>query len=130
MKIIKGELSSEKIYEDKDTFAFLDINPSNHGHTLVVPKKHSENIYSIDEKALASMMKTVRKLAPAIKKALKADGIHIMMNNDPAAGQIVFHSHIHIVPRFEGDSFKHWKKRVSYKDGEIGKVGEKIRSEL
>jgi len=126
LKIIKGELPSEKIYEDDKTYAFLDINPTNPGHTLVVPKNYSENIYDIKEEDWIAVMKTARLLAPKIKKALNADGVNIIMNNDESAGQLVFHSHIHIVPRYKTDGFKHWRG-IPYKEGEIEKVGEKIR---
>lgn len=129
LKIIKGELPSEKIYEDEKTYAFLDINPTNPGHTLVVPKNYSENIYDINDKDWIAVMNTVRILAPKIKEALNAEGINIIMNNEKSAGQIVFHSHVHIVPRYETDGFKHWKG-TPYKDGEIEKVGEKIRRNI
>ena len=129
LKIISGEIPSEKIYEDEYTVAFLDINPTNPGHTLVVPRALYENIYDIPDDVFCQVMKTVRKMAPAIKKATGADGINIIMNNDPAAGQLIFHAHIHIIPRFESDPFKHWRG-TPYKEGVIEIVGEKIRKEL
>ncbi|HEC33056.1 MAG TPA: HIT family protein [Candidatus Kaiserbacteria bacterium] len=129
IKIINGELPSEKIYEDDMTYAFLDINPTNKGHTLVVPKNHSENIYDIKEEDWTAVMKTVRLLSPKIKKALNADGINIIMNNEKSAGQLVPHSHVHIIPRYEADGFKHWKG-TPYQEGEMERIGEKIRSVL
>ena len=127
LKIIKGELPSEKIYEDDKTYAFLDINPTNRGHTLVVPKNYSENLYDIKEEDWIAVMKTARLLAPKIKEAVKADGINIIMNNEKSAGQLVFHTHVHIVPRYETDEFKHWKGKP-YKSEEMTEIGEKIRT--
>lgn len=129
LKIIKGELPSEKIYEDDKTCAFLDINPTNHGHVLVVPKNYSENIYDIKYEDWVAVMRTVHLLAPKIKEALGADGINIIMNNEKPAGQIILHSHVHIIPRYQTDGFKHWKS-TQYKEGEIERVGKKIRSVL
>ena len=128
-KIIKEDIPSAKIYEDNETFAFLDINPVNPGHTLVVPKKHSHNLFDMGHAELCAVMKTTKKLAGAIKSALSADGINIEMNNDPAAGQIIFHAHLHIVPRFAGDGFKHWPG-TPYKDGEDATVAKKIKEQL
>lgn len=129
LKIIAGELPSEKVYEDERTFAFLDINPTNIGHTLVVPKIRSRNIADIAEEDWLAVMKTAHMLAPKIKEAVGADGVNIIMNNERAAGQLIFHSHVHIVPRFGGDGYKHWKGEP-YKEGEMQNVGKKIRASL
>ena len=118
-KIISGEIPSAKIYEDENIFAFLDINPTNIGHTLVIPKKHSKNIFDIEEKDLHSVMTGVQKISHAIRDAVNADGINVMNNNEPSAGQIIFHTHFHIVPRFSEDGFRHWKGKRKYNDGEM-----------
>ena len=128
-KIIAGEIPSQKIYEDEKTFAFLDINPVNPGHTLVVPKEHSENIYDTSEDNWTAVMKTTKMLAPIIKKAVGADGINLEMNNEKAAGQIIFHTHVHIVPRIDDDGFRHWPG-TPYKDGEEEKIANSIRTLL
>lgn len=128
-KIIAGEIPSEKVYEDENSFAFLDIKPINLGHTLLVPKKHFANLYEMPDEVLAELAPTIKKLGIAIKKAVSADGINIGMNNDPAAGQLVFHAHIHIMPRFTNDGHKHWHGKP-YQDGEIDKVAEKIKKVL
>jgi histidine triad (HIT) family protein len=125
-KIISGEIPCYKIYEDKNTFAFLDINPKTMGHTLVVPKKPFKNIYEIDSKTNSFLFQNVQKIAIAIKKSLKADGINIIMNNEACAGQIVFHAHIHIVPRFKNDA----KKKYSYSKGEAEKISKKIAKNI
>lgn len=129
-KIISGEIPSTKVYEDEHTLAFLDIHPVNIGHTLVIPKKHSANLYETPDETLAQMMAVVKKLSIAIKSAVSADGINIEMNNDPVAGQIIFHTHFHIVPRFSGDGFKHWHGARDYQDGEDAEIAKKIKTHL
>ena len=127
--ISKGGEPSSKIYEDKNTYAFLDINPTNKGHTLVISKTHYCNIYDLPEKELCDIMKTVKKLSLVIKKTMNAGGINILLNNGRVAGQLISHAHVHIVPRFENDGFRHWKGR-SYETGEIEQVAEQIRKSI
>lgn len=128
-KIIRGEISANKVYEDEDTLAFLDIKPNNPGHTLVIPKKHSENLYDMDDHHAAALMRTAQKIAVAVKKAMSADGINIAMNNEEAAGQIIFHPHMHVIPRFTEDGWSH-SKRLQYKEGEAESVAQKIREAI
>jgi histidine triad (HIT) family protein len=99
-KIIKGELPSDKVYEDENTLAFLTLHPETPGHTLVIPKDHHENIYVIPEEALARVILSVKRVTLGIKNGLEADGINIVINNEGPAGQLVFHSHIHVIPRY------------------------------
>ncbi|MFZ2303797.1 MAG: HIT family protein, partial [Minisyncoccia bacterium] len=129
-KIIAGEIPSTKVYEDDIVLAFLDIHPVNIGHTLVIPKAHHTNLYETPNETLSRMMTVVKKLSTAIKGALSADGINIEMNNDPIAGQIIFHTHIHIVPRFSGDGFTHWPSARGYNEGEADEVSTKIKMHL
>lgn len=128
-KIIKGEIPSEKIYEDEHTFAFLDINPVNIGHTLLVPKKHSQNIFDIETKNLEEIVPTLKKLSLSIKEAVGADGINIISNNGEAAGQLVFHLHLHIIPRFADDGLKNWHGK-NYSKEEMTETAEKIKLNL
>ena len=128
-KIIRGELPSYKVYEDEKTFAFLDIRPVNAGHTLVVPKNHSNNIFDIAPEDWAAVAETVRKLAIAIEKGTGADGVNIAMNNREHAGQIIDHPHVHIIPRFKGDGLKLMPQR-QYETGEADAAAEKIRGAL
>lgn len=128
-KIVGGEIPSFKVYEDGDTLAFLDIKPNNPGHTLVVPKKHSENLYDIDDHSLAATIRTAQKVARAIKLAMAADGINLAMNNESAAGQVIFHPHFHIIPRFKEDGYHPWPQKA-YKEGEAENIAEKIRASL
>ncbi len=127
LNILAGKIPSTKIFEDKNTFAILDINPHNKGHLLVIPKTKYQNILDIPENILCDMIKTAKKLSLAVKKALNADGINIHMNNGQAAGQEVMHAHIHIVPRFEGDNIYSQPKHISYKNNEEKDIAEKIR---
>lgn len=128
-KIIKKEIPSEKVYEDEYSYAFLDIKPINPGHTLLVPKKHFANLYEMPDEVLANLAPTIKKLAIAIKKAVGADGINIGMNNDSAAGQLVFHAHIHIMPRFKNDGHEHWHG-TPYQGGEKEEIATRIKKHL
>lgn len=103
-KIVSGEIPSSKIYEDDNFYAFLDIKPKSLGHALVIPKKPFKNLLEIDDKTLEEYLKIIQKVAKATKIGLKADGFNIIMNNEPAAGQEVFHAHTHIIPRFNNDN--------------------------
>ena len=107
-KIITGEIPAYKIYEDNDFLVTLDINPVNQGHSLVIPKIHFVNIFDAPEEITAKIGPIVKKLAQAIKAGVKADGLNVVINNDQAAGQLVPHAHVHLIPRFEGDGFTHW----------------------
>lgn len=129
-KIVAEEIPCAKVYEDETVFAFLDIHPVNIGHTLIVPKAHSVNLYETPDETVAHMMVVAKKLAIAVKEALNADGINIEMNNDPVAGQIIFHTHLHIIPRFQGDGFMHWHGARDYHEGEAEKVAEGIQKSL
>ena len=101
-KILRGEIPSHKLYEDADTFAFMDIMPRGDGHCLVIPKKPSRNILDVEEDSLAAVARTTQKLARAVLSAFSADGVTVQQFNEPAGGQVVFHLHFHIIPRFEG----------------------------
>ena len=127
-KIVAGEIPAIKVYEDGEILAFLDIAPVNIGHSLVIPKKHFPNVYETPEEILGDMMKVAKSIAHSIKLNLKADGVNITMNNDSAAGQIIFHSHIHIIPRTKEDGFGMWKGRRGYNEGEKEEVAKKIAS--
>ncbi|HET8574831.1 MAG TPA: HIT family protein [Candidatus Paceibacterota bacterium] len=128
-KIAAGEIPSEKIFEDENTFAFLDIHPTNPGHTLVIPKEHFENLYEIPDKILSALFITTKKLAKAVKAGTKADGINIMMNNEPAAGQVIFHAHVHVIPRFQNDGLTLWPGK-DYENGRAAEVAKQIAKNI
>lgn len=110
-KIIAGEIPSHKIYEDAETFAFLDIGPVNPGHTLIVPKGHYENCHETPDAAMAAVMRTLKRVADAAMKATGAQGYNVGINCGKVAHQVVMHTHAHMMPRFEGDGLVHWGKR-------------------
>ncbi|MCK1543587.1 HIT domain-containing protein [Bradyrhizobium sp. 147] len=101
-KILRGELPSYKVYEDEHVFAFLDIMPRVPGHTLVIPKAPARNILDINPDDFAHVARGAHKIAAAAMKAFKADGITVQQFNEPAGGQVVFHLHMHVMPRHDG----------------------------
>ncbi len=103
-KIIKGKIPCYKVYEDEHSFAFLDINPINLGHTLIIPKKHYSSFLDASEEDLSRIMKTIKKIAPKILNALNTSSFNIIQSNGKAAGQEIFHVHFHLIPRYENDS--------------------------
>ncbi len=105
-KILRGEIPSHKLYDDEATFAFMDIMPRGEGHCLVIPKKPARNILDVDPESLAAVAATTQKLARAVVKAFAADGVTIQQFNESAGGQVVFHLHVHVLPRFEGVALK------------------------
>src|SRR5215210_9516285 len=105
-KILRGELPAYKVYEDEKAFAFLDIMPRAPGHTLVIPKNGARNILDIDPDDLAHVAKVAQKIAKAAMKVFGADGITVQQFNESAGGQVVFHLHMHVVPRKDGVAMK------------------------
>jgi histidine triad (HIT) family protein len=101
-KILRGEFPSYKVYEDDHTLAFLDIMPRGVGHTLVIPKAPARNILDISPEDLAHVARVTQKIARAAMTAFDADGITIQQFSEPAGGQVVFHLHVHVMPRHEG----------------------------
>ncbi|WP_332060750.1 HIT family protein [Bartonella sp. CB74] len=101
-KLIRNEIPSVRVYEDDDTIAFMDIMPQAPGHTLVIPRKGFRNLLDADPEILFPVIKTVQKIANAVKKAFNADGITVMQFNEAASQQTVYHLHFHIIPRMEG----------------------------
>jgi len=126
---VEGEVPATKIYEDAEVLAFMNLHPTNKGQVLVIPKDHVENIYGFSEELAARIMLATKKLAIAVKNGVDADGVNLIMNNEEAAGQIIFHAHMHIIPRFNADGLKPWPAS-DYNEGEIEEWGEKVRKEL
>ena len=129
-KIIKGEIPSSMVFDDEKVVAFLDINPVHKGHTLVIPKEHYENLIKTPDEIVGEIWKVTKKIGKAVKEAIQADGINFGVNNGKAAGQEVFHTHIHIIPRFEGDELSNWPRGEGYREGEMENTGKKIISSL
>lgn len=102
-KIVKGTVPSHKVFENAHTIAFLDISPCAVGHTLVIPKKHYKNMEDVPVQELSEVMKTVQIVGKACMKVLSAPAFNIHQSNNKPAGQVVFHLHFHVIPRFEND---------------------------
>jgi histidine triad (HIT) family protein len=128
-KILKGEIPCHKLYEDDDTLAFLDIMPRTEGHTLVITKEKAPDLFGITPAGLGRLMAVVQKLAPKIKDAVGADGVLIQQFNGAAAGQTVFHLHVHIVPRKESEPMRPEGAKMAEPD-DLAMTAEKIRKAL
>ncbi|MCG7392479.1 HIT family protein [Microvirga sp. ACRRW] len=128
-KILKGELPCHKVYETEHVLAFMDIMPRGDGHVLVVPKAKSRNIFDAKPDDLAELSKAVQVVARAAKDAFSADGLTIQQFNESAGGQVVFHLHVHVIPRFEGVPLKPHTGQMEANDKLAG-FAEKIRAAL
>ena len=100
-QIVSGQIPSSKVYEDEEVLAFLDITQVTKGHTLVIPKQHYRNMLEMDAEAASSLFARVPKIAQQLREKLGASGVNIINNNEEAAGQTVFHTHVHLLPRFD-----------------------------
>ncbi len=127
-KIIQGDIPAHKVYEDEDVVAFLDISPVSKGHTLIIPKEHAENLTEASHESAKALMGAVHHIAPKIMKALDASGYNLGMNHGKDAGQVVWHTHMHIMPRYAGQKRSFEKMQVSNEDLKI--IAERIRNAL
>jgi histidine triad (HIT) family protein len=128
-KILRGELPAEKVYEDEHSIVIMDVMPQGKGHALVIPKAASRNIFDIAAQDLKNVIGTVQRVARAAKTAFGAQGVLIMQFNEAAATQTVFHTHFHIIPRFEGVPLKPHGRRMA--DAESLKAdAERLRAAL
>ncbi|MGY2048648.1 HIT family protein [Methylobacterium sp. JK268] len=128
-KILRGEIPSHKIYEDADTVAFMDVMPQADGHALVVPKAASRGLLDADPATLGPLFAAVQKVAAAVTRAFDADGVVITQFNGAAAGQTVFHLHVHVIPRHDGVPLRQHARGMA--DGAVlAAHAERIRSAL
>ncbi|MCI9546422.1 MAG: HIT family protein [Lachnospiraceae bacterium] len=121
-KIANGEISSATLYEDEDFRVILDLNPASKGHALILPKNHADNLYALPEEAASKVLVLAKNMALKMKKTLNCDGLNLVQNNGEIAGQTVFHFHMHLIPRYEGDNVK-----VGWKPG---KLTDEVKEEL
>ncbi|GMU95608.1 MULTISPECIES: HIT family protein [Ignavibacterium] len=126
-EIAQKKSPAEILFENEKFLAFLDINPINYGHTLVITKEHYDNFLTVPEKELSEITRLTQYLAGAVKRSLKADGFNIISNNGSSAGQTVYHFHYHIIPRFEND-FMMKPRTKEYDDNEIKNFASQIKS--
>ncbi len=128
-KIVKKEIPADIVFENNSVIAFLDINPTNKGHTLVVSKRHFADISETDDSVASELFVRAKSIAHRIVRAVHADGFNLIVNNGSAAGQVVMHTHLHIVPRFKDDGLKQWPKKDISKE-EMKEIKNKIVSFL
>ena len=129
-KMVAGQITVTKIYEDEDVLAFLDIGPISDGHTLVMPKQHFEKLDNCPSEILGRVGSRIGKIAGAVTAAMNSDGYNVLCNNGRAAGQLIEHLHFHIIARKTGDGlFDQWPA-YKYKQGKIEVIAEKIREKL
>lgn len=126
-RLVKKEDYASVVFEDEKAMAFLDIRPLNEGHALVIPKTHYENIYEIPEDEIAHVYKIVKRVALAVKKGVKADGISVTQHNGRAALQRVFHLHVHVIPRYEGQTFPRHDQLSEERREKLEETATKIR---
>jgi histidine triad (HIT) family protein len=126
-KIIAGEIPAQKIAEDERTVAFMDINPATRGHVLVVPRRHARDLLEIDDEDLAATMLAARTIAQRVKDRMDADGVNLLNSCGSAAWQTVYHFHVHVIPRYEGDPLRlPWTPKEGDPD-EIAAAAEVLR---
>jgi histidine triad (HIT) family protein len=128
-KILRGELPCHKVYETDKALAFMDIMPRGDGHVLVIPKTEARNILDVAPDDLADLARAVQVVARAVKEALDADGVTIQQFNESAGGQVVFHIHVHVIPRFEGVPLKPHTGQMEDPET-LARFAEKIRAVL
>ena len=129
-KIVRKQVPASIIYEDESVLAFLDIRPLNMGHTLVIPKAHYVDIFETPETELSCVYKVSKRISIAVKKTTRADGISIIQQNGKAAGQDIFHFHVHVVPRFEGQKLPGFNELKEVERAKLDEVAKRIRQEL
>lgn len=108
-KLANGQIPTNKIYEDDDFTVILDAQPATKGHALIIPKKHFDDLYGIDDEVSSKIMPLAKKVGTHMKEALKCDGLNVLQNNGEAAGQTVFHFHVHLIPRYsDSNAILNW----------------------
>ena len=129
-KILKNEIPSATVYEDDKFRAIMDIAPVAKGHVILLAKEHTANLLEADDELLAAALPAVKKVAKAVKKTVDCDGINILQNNGEAAGQTVFHLHIHVMPRYSKDKVAIPSPQATYADGEAAELAKEIAGNL
>ena len=127
-KIVTGELPSERVGEDEHTVAFMDLNPWTRGHALVVPREHSRNLYDIEPGSLRHTALAAQRLARRMRDRLSCDGVNLLNSCEPAAWQTVFHFHVHVIPRYDGDPLRLPGEPLSVESDELAEVAAKLRN--
>lgn len=127
-KIIAGAIPSKTVYEDEDYKAILDVSPASQGHVIILPKNHAANIFELSDEDARGIMPVAKKIAAAQMKVFGCDGVNVLQNNGEAAGQTVFHLHVHVIPRYKGDTVDiKWKQNP---DMELDSIYDKLKNQL
>jgi histidine triad (HIT) family protein len=129
-RIVRKEAVASYVYEDERVAAFLDIRPLSEGHTLVIPRRHFEVIYDVPDEEVAHLYVIVRRIARAVKKGVNAQGVTISQQNEKAAGQDIFHLHVHVIPRYEGQKLPRFEEVKEAPRERLDAVAQKIRQHL
>ncbi|WP_455714783.1 HIT family protein [Anaerosporobacter sp.] len=129
-KIAAGEIPSYTIYEDDDFKAFMDISPASKGHTILIPKQHADNIFELDETVASKLLPVASRIAKALKAELQCEGLNLLQNNGEIAGQTVFHFHMHLIPRYEGDKVVVKWVQDKYEGEPLEQLSERIKNHL
>jgi histidine triad (HIT) family protein len=125
-KLVAGEIPSHKIDEDDKTLAFMDINPWTRGHALVIPKAHSRNVYDIEPADLAAMHAAAQRVARRMRDRLASEGVNIIQSSEPVAMQTVFHTHVHVIPRYSDDGLRLPAHPQAADDEELAQLAEEL----
>ena len=126
-KIVAGEIPAQRVDEDQHTIAFMDLSPWTRGHALVIPRRHSRNLYEIEHEDLDQTMEGAKRLALRARDALGCDGVNLINSCEPAAWQTVFHFHVHVIPRYEDDPLQLPGKPMEVDQEELQRVASEIR---
>ncbi|MFB3890267.1 MAG: HIT family protein [Candidatus Bathyarchaeia archaeon] len=129
-RIARREAPASVVYEDEKVMAFMDIRPVSEGHTLVIPKQHYVDVFDTPEELVAYTHGVTKRIAAAVKKATDADGISIVQQNGTAAGQDIFHLHVHVIPRFESQSMPKFHELKPYSRESLDEAAARIRQAL
>jgi histidine triad (HIT) family protein len=129
-RIAQKQVPASIVYEDEKVMAFLDIKPLNEGHTLVIPKEHYENIFDIPRELIEYVHGVTKRIALAVEETTKADGISIIQQNGEAAGQEIFHLHVHVIPRYEGQKLPSFSELAEANREQLSQTAAKIRQHL
>jgi len=129
-RIIAGQIPCAKLAETDNVISFMDIAPVNHGHCLVIPKRHVENLLELTEAELHDCIVTAQRVAKATVAATGAVGFNILQNNHPCAGQVVPHMHMHVIPRSPSDGFRFGWRQGRYSEGEMQALQQRILAQM
>jgi histidine triad (HIT) family protein len=126
-KIAAGDAPAQIVQEDEHTTAFMDLNPWTRGHALVIPRRHSRNLYDIEDEDLDRTLESAKRLALTIRDRLGSDGVNLLNSTEPAAWQTVFHFHVHVIPRYEDDPLRLPGSPMDVGEDELAEVADRIR---